>query len=157
MAKRQSAGILLHRRRGGAAEVFLVHPGGPLWARKDEGAWSIPKGEFEPGEDAETVAKREFHEETGFAPEGELVPLAPRRQPGGKLVQAFALAGDCDAGQVRSNSFAMEWPPRSGRQQEFPEVDRAGWFTLEQARKKILPGQAAFLDELAAILNREPP
>jgi predicted NUDIX family NTP pyrophosphohydrolase len=157
MAKRQSAGVLLYRVRNGAAEVLLVHPGGPFWAKKDAGAWSIPKGEFEPGEDAKAVAIREFGEETGFPLEGELVPLAPRKQPGGKLIQAYAVAGDCDADRIRSNSFLMEWPPRSGRRQEFPEVDRAGWFTLEQARKKIVPGQAGFLDELAAILNRRSP
>lgn len=155
MATLRSAGIMLYRERGGAAEVLLVHPGGPFWAKKDAGAWSIPKGEFEPGEDARAVAAREFREETGFALEGELVPLAPRKQPGGKLVHAFAVAGDCDAERVRSNSFTMEWPRGSGRMQEFPEVDRAGWFTLAQARGKILPGQAPFLDELEGMLERQ--
>src|SRR6185295_962083 len=114
-AKRQSAGILLWRRRNGALEVLLAHPGGPLWAKRDEGAWSIPKGEFEPGESAEAVAVREFREEIGCDVRGELVPLAPLRQAGGKRVIAFAVAGDCDADQARSNSFSMEWPPRSGR------------------------------------------
>jgi len=157
---RQSAGILLYRRRGGAPEVLLVHPGGPLWARRDEGAWSIPKGEFEPGETAEAVAVREFREEVGCDVQGELVPLTPLRQPGGKRVIAFAVAGDCDADQARSNSFTMEWPPRSGRMQEFPEVDRAGWFGFEEARRKINPAQAPLLDELGRVLEasstREP-
>jgi predicted NUDIX family NTP pyrophosphohydrolase len=151
---RQSAGILLHRRRNGAPEVMLVHPGGPLWSRKDDGAWSIPKGEFEPGESAEAVALREFREETGCdAPDGERVALAPCRQKGGKLVLAFAVAGDCDAQAVRSNSFSLEWPPRSGRMQEFPEIDRAGWFGVDEARRKIMPGQAPLLDELARLLE----
>jgi predicted NUDIX family NTP pyrophosphohydrolase len=154
MAKRQSAGILLHRRRERGAEVLLVHPGGPLWSKKDEGAWSIPKGEFEPGESAEAVAVRELREETGCEAAGELVALAPCRQPGGKRVFAFAVAGDCDAAQVRSNAFSMEWPPRSGRMQEFPEVDRAGWFGLDEARRKIMPGQAPLLDELARLLEK---
>jgi predicted NUDIX family NTP pyrophosphohydrolase len=154
MAKKQSAGILLHRRRGGAIEVFLVHPGGPLWAGKDAGAWSIPKGEFDAGEDPKAAALREFEEETGFTVEGELVPLAPLKQPSGKIVQAFAVAGDCDAGKIRSNRFSMEWPPRSGKQAEFPEVDRAGWFGLPEAREKLLKGQLGFLDELRGTLGR---
>jgi predicted NUDIX family NTP pyrophosphohydrolase len=153
MATRQSAGILLWRRRGAAAEVMLVHPGGPLWSKKDEGAWSIPKGEFEPGERAEAVAMREFREETGFGCDGELVPLAPCRQPGGKRVIAFALEGDGDATAARSNLFSMEWPPRSGRMQEFPEVDRAGWFGLDEARRRIMPGQRPLLDELERVLG----
>jgi predicted NUDIX family NTP pyrophosphohydrolase len=149
MAKRRSAGILLWRRRSAGPEVMLVHPGGPLWSKKDEGAWSVPKGEFEPGESAEAVAMREFREETGFACEGQLVALAPCRQPGGKVVLAFALEGDCDASAARSNRFSMEWPPRSGRMQEFPEVDRAAWFGLDEARRRIMPGQRPLLDELA--------
>jgi predicted NUDIX family NTP pyrophosphohydrolase len=153
MAKRQSAGVLLYRRRDGTAEVLLVHPGGPLWSKKDEGAWSIPKGEFEPGESAEQAAVRELLEETGCAPAGELVALAPCRQPGGKRVLAFAAPGDCDAARVRSNNFSMEWPPRSGRMQEYPEVDRAGWFGLDAARRKIMPGQAPLLDELDRVLQ----
>jgi predicted NUDIX family NTP pyrophosphohydrolase len=153
MAKKQSAGILLHRRRGGAIEVFLVHPGGPLWAGKDAGAWSIPKGEFDAGEDPKAAALREFEEETGFTVEGELVPLAPLKQPSGKIVRAFAVAGDCDAGKIRSNRFSMEWPPRSGEQREFPEVDRAGWFGLPEAREKLLKGQLGFLDELREMLG----
>jgi predicted NUDIX family NTP pyrophosphohydrolase len=150
---RQSAGILLWRRRGGAAEVLLVHPGGPLWSKRDEGAWSIPKGEFGPGESPEAVAVREFREETGHELEGELEPLAPCRQPGGKRVLAFAVEGDCDAARVRSNSFTMEWPPRSGRTREFPEVDRAGWFGFEEARSKIMPGQLPLLEQLAGVLD----
>jgi predicted NUDIX family NTP pyrophosphohydrolase len=155
MAKRRSAGIVLWRRRNGATEVMLVHPGGPLWSKKDEGAWSIPKGEFQPGESAETVAMREFREETGCEVQGELLPLAPCRQPGGKVVLAFALEGDCDAAGVRSNRFTLEWPPRSGRVQEFPEVDRAAWFGFAGARRKIMPGQAPILDELERVLRPE--
>ena len=148
MASRTSAGILLHRRRDGALQVFLVHPGGPLWARKDAGAWSIPKGEYAEGEDPQQAALREFEEETGQRVGGDLHPLKACRQAGGKTVLAWALEGDCDAEHVRSNSFRMEWPPRSGREREFPEVDRAEWFTLDQARHKILPAQAPLLDEL---------
>ena len=153
MAKRRSAGILLWRRRDGVLEVMLVHPGGPLWSKKDEGAWSIPKGEFEPGESAEAVAMREFREETGFGCEGELVALAPVRQPGGKLVLAFALEGDCDAGAARSNLFSMEWPPRSGRMREFPEVDRAAWFGIDEARRRIMPGQLPLIEEFERMLD----
>lgn len=134
-------------------EVFLVHPGGPFWVRKDEGAWSIPKGEYETGEDPLEVAKREFQEETGFRAAGEFVPLSPRKQGGGKVVSAWAVEGDCDASAVKSNLFSIEWPPRSGRQKEFPEVDRAGWFTIAEAREKILKGQAGFLEELDGILG----
>ena len=129
-----------------------MHPGGPFWAKKDAGAWSIPKGEFAAGEDPRGAALREFEEETGFGVAGELVPLKPLRQPGGKLVHAFALAGDCDANKIRSNNFSMEWPPRSGQQREFREVDRAGWFDLAEARKKMLRGQQGFLDELGEML-----
>jgi predicted NUDIX family NTP pyrophosphohydrolase len=152
MAKK-SAGLLMYRRRGGILEVFLVHPGGPFWARKDEGAWSIPKGEYETGEDPLEVAKREFQEETGFQAAGEFAPLTPRKQAGGKVVSAWAVEGNCDASAVKSNLFSIEWPPRSGRQKEFPEVDRAGWFTMAQAREKILKGQAGFLEELDGILG----
>jgi len=148
VAGKQSAGILLWRRRGGAIEVFLVHPGGPFWAKKDAGVWSIPKGEFDPGEDPRAAALREFEEETGFKVAGELVPMKLLRQPSGKMVNAFAVAGDCDADKIRSNNFTMEWPPRSGNERQFPEVDRAGWFDLTEARKKLLRGQQGFLDEL---------
>jgi predicted NUDIX family NTP pyrophosphohydrolase len=147
-----SAGLLLYRRRPAGIEVFLVHPGGPFWAGKDEGAWSIPKGEYMPPEEPLAAARREVGEETGFTPAGEFVPLAPLKQPSGKIISAWALAGDCDASASRSNSFTLEWPPRSGRFQAFPEVDRAAWFPLAVARKKISPGQAAFLDELEQIL-----
>jgi predicted NUDIX family NTP pyrophosphohydrolase len=146
MAK-QSAGLLMYRRRG-ELEVFLVHPGGPFWAKKDTGAWSIPKGEYRPGDDPLAAARREFREETGFSVAGEFTPLTPLKQPSGKIIQAWAVEGDCDAGAIRSNTFTLEWPPRSGRQQEFPEVDRAGWFTLTAAREKIIKGQVGFLDEL---------
>jgi len=150
---RLSAGILLHRRRGRATEVLLVHPGGPFWRKKDLGAWSIPKGEVEPGDDLLDRAKREFAEETGVPIAGSFVPLRPQRQAGGKLVHAWALEGDIDAAAIVSNRFTMEWPPRSGRQQEFPEVDRAQWFDLETARRKILAGQVGFLAELETLLS----
>jgi predicted NUDIX family NTP pyrophosphohydrolase len=156
MAKK-SAGLLMVRRRGGVLEVFLVHPGGPFWAKKDEGVWSIPKGEYETGEDPLEVAKREFQEETGFQASGDFLPLTPRKQPGGKVVAAWALEGDCEASAVKSNTFFMEWPPRSGRQMEFPEVDRAGWFTIPEAREKILKGQVGFLDELSLVLTEAEP
>jgi predicted NUDIX family NTP pyrophosphohydrolase len=146
---RKSAGILLHRGSGDALEVLLVHPGGPFWASKDAGAWSLPKGEYEDGEDALAAALREFEEETGSAPPPErLTDLGSVKQRSGKVVSAWAAEGDLDAGAIRSNSFTMQWPPRSGRIQEFPEVDRAAWFGLEEARKRINPAQAAFLDRL---------
>jgi predicted NUDIX family NTP pyrophosphohydrolase len=152
MASKRSAGILLHRDRegDGARQVLLVHPGGPFWAKKDAGAWSIPKGEYEEGEDARACALREFAEELGTPPpEGELVDLGKVRQRGGKVVMAWALAGDADADAIRSNTFTLEWPPRSGTMREFPEVDRAAWFTLDEARERILPAQAPLLDRLA--------
>lgn len=154
MAKK-SAGLLMYRRRAGILEVFLVHPGGPFWDKKDEGSWSIPKGEYEPGENPLEVAKREFQEETSFRAPGELIPLNPRKQPSGKIISAWALEGDCDASAIKSNTFSLEWPPRSGRQREFPEVDRAGWFALATAREKITKGQLGFLDELSQILIGE--
>ena len=155
MAKgRRSAGILLHRRREGRLEVLLVHPGGPFWANRDEGAWTIPKGEYEEGEDALDAARREFTEETGFAVEGPFRELAPVRQRSGKIVRAWAVEGDCDVAAIRSNTFCMEWPPRSGRTAEFPEVDRGEWFTIEEARVKILAAQAPLLDELARRVSR---
>jgi predicted NUDIX family NTP pyrophosphohydrolase len=129
--------------------VLLVHPGGPFWARRDAGAWSIPKGEYQEGEDPRACALREFEEETGTTlPPGELVELGSVRQKGGKTVSAWAAEGDLDAGAVRSNTFTMEWPPRSGRMAEFPEIDRAAWFDVETAREKLVPAQAAFLDRL---------
>jgi len=146
MAK-QSAGLLMYRTRD-CVEVFLVHPGGPFWARKDQGAWSIPKGEVTTEEDPLAASRREFQEETGQDVAGTFTPLEPIRQAGGKIVHAWAVAGDCDPAAIQSNTFTMEWPPRSGRQQNFPEVDRAGWFTLEQAREKILKSQCPLLDQL---------
>jgi predicted NUDIX family NTP pyrophosphohydrolase len=145
-----SAGILLHRERDGAREVLLVHPGGPFWARKDAGAWSIPKGEYEKGGDPRACALREFEEELGSPlPAGtELTDLGTVRQAGGKVITAYAAAGDLDANAITSNTFVTEWPPRSGRTQEFPEVDRAEWFGLDAAREKINPAQAALLDRL---------
>jgi predicted NUDIX family NTP pyrophosphohydrolase len=148
MAKR-SAGILLHRARDGTTEVLLVHPGGPFWAKKDLGAWSIPKGEPEPGEDPQACARREFAEELGTAlPERELTPLGEIRQRGGKVVEAWAAEGDLDPETIRSDTFTMEWPPRSGALCEFPEVDRAAWFALEEARRRLVPAQAELVDRL---------
>jgi predicted NUDIX family NTP pyrophosphohydrolase len=152
----KSAGVLLHKREHGELRVLLVHPGGPFWARKDAGAWSIPKGEYAKGEDPEAAARREFAEELGTALDGELEPLGEAVQGGGKRVTAFAAEGDLDVAAITSNHFEMEWPPRSGRRQTFPEVDRAGWFTLEEAGDKILAGQRVFLDRLAARLGLTP-
>jgi predicted NUDIX family NTP pyrophosphohydrolase len=154
MAKRLSAGILLYRHRSGALEVFLVHPGGPFWAKKDDGAWSIPKGEHAEGDDPLAAAKREFQEETGFALEGTFTPLTPLKQPSGKIVSAWAVEGDVDPASLASNMFELEWPPKSGRRQKFPEVDRAGWFDLPAARRKLLPGQRPLLDQLEEQLLR---
>jgi predicted NUDIX family NTP pyrophosphohydrolase len=148
-----SAGLLLYRVRRGAPEVFLVHPGGPFWARKDAGSWSIPKGEPAPGEDLLAAAKREFQEETGLGIDGEFRALMPVRQPSGKLVHAWAVEADCDAAAVRSNTFEMEWPPRSGRKQEFPEVDRAAWLDLPAARSKVTKGQLGLLDQLERLIS----
>ncbi len=150
---KKSAGLLIYRRHRGILEVFLVHPGGPFWSKKDAGAWSIPKGEYEAEEDPFEVAKREFQEETGFQPSGEFVALRPQKQPGGKIVSAWATEGDYDASAIRSNTFSMEWPPGSGRRQEFPEVDRADWFTIPTAKEKINKGQSGFLEELASMLK----
>jgi predicted NUDIX family NTP pyrophosphohydrolase len=146
-----SAGLLMFRRRGGEPEVLLVHPGGPFWAHKDDGAWSIPKGEVEPGEDLLASARREFAEETGFRVEGPFIPLTPLRQPSGKVVHAWAFEGDADPELLHSNMVSLEWPPKSGRRREFPEVDRAAWLSLGQAAQKILPGQRGFLSELATL------
>jgi predicted NUDIX family NTP pyrophosphohydrolase len=154
VAAKRSAGILLYRMRAGAPEVFLVHPGGPFWAKKDAGAWSIPKGEFAEGEDPLEHAKREFLEETGFPVDGEFRPLSPVKIRSGKTIYAWAVAGDIDAASIFSNLFSMEWPPKSGRQQAFPEVDRGGWFDLQAARLKLQDGQLKFLDELAESLAR---
>jgi predicted NUDIX family NTP pyrophosphohydrolase len=145
MAKR-SAGLLMFRRRTEEIEVFLVHPGGPLWARKDEGAWMIPKGEYAEDEDPLAAAKREFHEETGFEAAGEYLELGTVKQAGGKLVTAWAFEGDCDPARLVSNLCTIEWPPRSGHKIEIPEVDRGAWFSLAEARKAILSGQLPLLD-----------
>jgi predicted NUDIX family NTP pyrophosphohydrolase len=148
-----SAGLLLHRGAGEALEVLLVHPGGPFWARKDEGAWSIPKGEYLAGEDPLEAARREFDEELGTSPpDGPLLDLGEVRQAGGKHVVAWALRGDLDVDEITSNTFEMVWPPRSGQVQSFPEIDRAGWFTVEEARVKLLSGQLPFLDRLVALV-----
>jgi predicted NUDIX family NTP pyrophosphohydrolase len=154
--KTSSAGILLDRRDNGGVEVLLVHPGGPFWARKDFGAWSIPKGEIDADEDPRTAARREFAEETGTRlPDGALDELGSVRQKSGKVVIAFAAAGDLDPAAVVSNTFELEWPPRSGRVQTFPEVDRAEWFGLDAAREKLIPAQAAFVDRLEALLTSQ--
>jgi predicted NUDIX family NTP pyrophosphohydrolase len=152
MAKR-SAGILMYRRRGPGVEVLLVHPGGPFWAKKDLGAWSLPKGEYAAGEEPLAVAMREFEEETGARPSGDFLPLGESVQPGRKIVTAWAVEGDFDVGALKSNLFEMEWPPKSGRKTSFPEVDRAEWFPIEDARKKILPGQNPFIDRLLSALG----
>jgi predicted NUDIX family NTP pyrophosphohydrolase len=148
---KRSAGLLVYRVVDGEPEVLLVHPGGPYWAKKDDGSWSLPKGEYEPDEDPFEVAIREFREELGVDPPAAKEPmsLGEVRQPGGKIVSAWALPGDLDVAEVLSNVFSMEWPPRSGRMAEFPEVDRAGWFGLDEARERILPAQAPLLDRLA--------
>ena len=144
---------MLHRLRDGKTEVLLVHPGGPFWKRRDDGAWSIPKGEIEPGEELLAVARREFAEELGQPPpDHELTPLGSIRQASGKVVHAWAVSGDLDVTRVKSSTFAIEWPPKSGKTQDFPEVDRAAWFDLDEARRKILPAQATFIDRLEAML-----
>jgi predicted NUDIX family NTP pyrophosphohydrolase len=154
---KKSAGLLVYRRTPRTLEVLLVHPGGPFWARKDDGAWSVPKGEYEDGEDPVAVARREFAEEVGAALDGALVDLGDVKQAGGKVVRAFAVEGDFDVSRLQSNTFEMEWPPRSGRRQSFPEVDRAEWFALEDARRKILAGQRPFIERLLAKLGQSGP
>jgi len=156
MAKK-SAGLLMYRIRKRLLEVFLVHPGGPFWVKKDLGSWSIPKGEYTADENPLDAARREFREETGFDADGEFISLRPVRQTGGKEITAWAFEGDLDSAAVRSNTFSMEWPPKSGKRVEFPEIDRAAWFSLEIARAKILKAQIALLDELFTILNRREP
>ena len=145
----------MYRFRKDVLEVLLVHPGGPLWSKKDSGSWSIPKGEYTDKEDPFIVAKREFQEETSFQADGDFTPLKPLRQPSGKVVSAWALEGDCDTSKVQSNTFKMEWPPRSEKQQEFPEIDRAEWFTIEMAKKKLLKGQVGFIEELCELLREK--
>lgn len=141
----------MFRRTNGEIEVFLVHPGGPFWANKDAGAWSIPKGEYSAGEDPLAAAQREFEEETGCRAQGRFIQLAPITQRGGKVVNAWAAEGDCDPAQLRSNLFSLEWPPKSGKRREFPEVDRAEWFSVPVALEKINPAQRAFIVEVAAV------
>lgn len=152
----RSAGILMYHWRGGEPFVLLVHPGGPYWANKDLGAWSIPKGEYEPGEDLKLAALREFQEELGVPLNTEPVPLGEIVQKGGKHVTAFVAEGELDIREIVSNTFEIEWPPRSGKRQSFPEVDRAGWFSVGEGRTRILPSQLAFLDMLAAYLSALP-
>jgi predicted NUDIX family NTP pyrophosphohydrolase len=150
----RSAGLLMYRRRDGLLEVLLVHPGGPFWARRDEGAWTFPKGEYDAeAEDALDAARREFTEETGFAPGSGHMPLGDVRQRSGKLVSAWAFEGDCDPAALASNHFELEWPPRSGRIRRYPEADRAAWFGAAEARVRILPGLVAFIDRLEASLR----
>jgi predicted NUDIX family NTP pyrophosphohydrolase len=147
-----SAGILLYKREGADAQVLLAHPGGPFWRRRDLGAWTIPKGELDAGEDPETAARREFLEELGMEARGVLEPLGTVRQRGGKLVHAFALAGDFDVAALQGNTFEIEWPPRSGRLQSFPEIDRVAWMSMPEARSKMLESQLALLDRLETLL-----
>ena len=149
---KRSAGLLLYRIRAGALEALLVHPGGPLWAKKDLGAWSIPKGEYDESEQPLAAAQREFSEETGWSSPPPFLSLGTIKQRGGKLVTAWAFEGDGDPATLVSNTFEMQWPPRSGRSQTFPEADRAAWFDPGQARKKILESQAGFIDELERLL-----
>src|ERR1700722_6968232 len=152
---KRSAGLLLFRNSA-ELELFLVHPGGPFWAKKDDAAWSIPKGEYAEPEDALLAAKREFQEETGIPIDGGFLPLGELKQPGGKIVTAWALEKDIDAALVKSNTFSMEWPPKSGKTQEFPEIDRAGWFSIAMARTKLLKGQVAFIDRLVELRIDQP-
>jgi predicted NUDIX family NTP pyrophosphohydrolase len=154
---KQSAGLLMYRKRAEAVQVLLVHPGGPFWAAKEVGSWSIPKGEFSEDEDVLKAARREFEEETGFLPTGNFIRLGAIKQPSGKLIHAWAFEGDLDAKKIKSNRFSLEWPPQSGKQHEFPEVDRAEWFTIEAARERIIEGQIEFIDELLRILETDPP
>jgi len=153
-SKIQSAGLLLFRQRDKKVQVLLAHPGGPFWSRKDQGVWTIPKGLIGPSESLLSAAQREFAEETGYRPGGEAIPLGSAKQPGGKVVHVWAIEGDWDPVDLQSNTFEMEWPPRSGRRQSFPEIDRASWFGIVEARLKILKGQAAFLDHLLETLGR---
>lgn len=150
---KKSAGILLYRKKAGHRQVFLVHPGGPFWKNKDAGAWSVPKGEYEEGEDPLAAARREFEEETGIAVNGDFIPLKPVKQKSGKVIFAWALEKDVEANTIVSNTFPLEWPPRSGKFIEVPEVDKGGWFDLNEAAVKILPGQVPILEELRQLLG----
>jgi predicted NUDIX family NTP pyrophosphohydrolase len=150
---KQSAGLLVYKRAGAGWMVFLVHPGGPFWAKKDHGAWSIPKGELAEDEEGLAAARREFREEVGQEVSGSFIALTPRRQPSRKMVHAWAVEGDVDAARLESNEFEMEWPPRSGRMQRFPEVDAGAWFSIEEAKARIQAGQVPILEELAQLLE----
>ncbi len=150
---RVSAGLLMYRRAGGELQILLAHPGGPFFRDKDEGAWSIPKGEVGPGEDTLVAAVREFGEEIGVVPTGPFLALTPVTQKGGKLVHAWAFEGDCDPSSISCNTFTIEWPPRSGRHEAFPEVDRAGFFGPDEARRKVNAGQVPLIDELECIVG----
>lgn len=151
---KRSAGLLMFRRRDGRVEVLLVHPGGPFWAKKDDGAWSLPKGLVDLGEDELLAAIREFEEETGFTAEGEFIALTPLKQPSGKIISAWAFEGDCDPSAMKSNMFTMEWPPKSGTMGEFPEADRAQWFDLAAAKVKIIQGQKGFIEEFEDFIQK---
>jgi predicted NUDIX family NTP pyrophosphohydrolase len=151
---RISAGLMMYRLRGGTLEVLLAHPGGPYFVNKDDGAWTIPKGEIDQGEDLLAAAKREFQEETGLVPKGPFLALAPIKQKGGKIVHAWAFEGDCDPAALVSNTFSMEWPPKSGKQMEFPEVDRAEFFETDRALRKIKAGQETLVEELRRRLEK---
>jgi predicted NUDIX family NTP pyrophosphohydrolase len=153
---KKSAGLLMFRFKDGVLELLLCHMGGPFWKKKDNGAWTIPKGEYDEGEDPFDAAKREFFEETGFTPEGTFIKLTPLKQSGGKLISAWAFEGDCDESKIKSNTFELEWPPHSGKISTFSEIDRAEWFTINLAREKILKGQVGFIEELCAILKNDP-
>ena len=150
---RTSAGILLYRRSVKGIEIFLVHMGGPLWSKKDAGAWTFPKGEYDDSEEPLAAARREFREETGFDVDGNFLPLDPIKQSG-KIIRLWAVEGDCDADAVRSEVFSVEWPPKSGKQAEFPEIDRAAWFSPDEARRKLVPAQSAFVDQLLQAIER---
>jgi predicted NUDIX family NTP pyrophosphohydrolase len=152
--KKKSAGLLMFRIKNGALELLLCHMGGPFWKKKDSGAWTIPKGEYEEGEEPFDTARREFFEETGFTPEGTFIQLTSLKQSGGKLISAWAFEGDCDVSKLTSNTFEIEWPPHSGKISSFPEIDHAEWFPPDLAREKILKGQIGFIDELCRILKK---
>lgn len=150
---KHSAGILVYRFQNKQLQILLVHPGGPYWAHKDDGVWSIPKGEIDMGEKTEEAAKREFYEETGFKIDGDFIPLSPVRLMSGKIIHAFAIEGDLDASLIHSNNFSIEWPPSSGKIQQFPEIDKGEWFTPTEAKVKLSRAQVAFINELMSILN----
>lgn len=152
---KKSAGLLMYRVRNGALEVLLVHPGGPFWVRKDAGAWFIPKGEMAPGEDDQAAALREFGEETGLQPRGPFLPLGSVRHKSGKIVTAWAFEGDCDPAALTSNNFSMEWPPRSGKQREFPEIDRAEFFTANAAKRKMHAAEFEFVSRLEDVRSEK--